>query len=78
MQQPNNTPRKKQELPEWLKNQYTQRQWKALKRKEFKAVMKAFGIFFSGCAYTPAKGLGLIREQLKGVEKAMSVKEWGR
>lgn len=42
----------KRKLPSHIPG--TSRDWKQLKRREWKAVLKAFEIFRGGCAYTPA------------------------
>jgi hypothetical protein len=68
----------KLDLPPHLAKNYTARQWKAQKRKEFKALLAASDVFLMGCAFTPTRGYGFIRTQLKEMQKCLSVKEWGR
>lgn len=63
-----------------LKNSYvrTQRQWRAKKRKQAKAILKAYEAYRQGCFYTPGypdvqHDLGNI---LKELVRSHSYKNW--
>ena len=74
--------KEKKQAPEWLlkRGGITQRQWKARKRQELKAVIKAFDTYHCGCAFTPGTSgeVGIIDEQLEKLRALHSVKQWGR
>jgi len=73
------TPNKKLKLPSHIAHHYTARQWKDQKRKELKAVIKLFNAFRLGCAYTPSyDDAARVQAALDRMQKACSVKEWGR
>ena len=73
---------KKRTVPEWLLRQegLTTRRWKARKRRELKAVLRAFSAFRIGCAYTPMKDgeVGAVEDLLRRMQQRVSAKEWGR
>lgn len=67
--------------PKWLLQEegLTQRQWKMLKRREIKHVIKALDRYRLGCAYTPGyEEVHTIDEALTRIVNAQSVKNWGR
>ena len=73
---------KKRTVPVWLLRQegLTTHQWKAKKRRELKAALRAFDAFRMGCAYTPMKDgeVGAVQDLLTQMTRRLSVKEWGR
>lgn len=70
------------QIPKWLleKEGITARQWKARKRRELKEAIRAFDVYFIGCAFTPAKDGqdGRIKDAFKSLKQVLSVKNWGR
>jgi len=57
----------------------TQREFKVLKRKELKDVIKALHIYSGGCAYCPGYSkYWVAADALHQLKKLHSVKEWGR
>lgn len=70
------------EIPKWLliQEKITTRQWKARKREELKAVIKAFDDYRLGCAYCPSadSAVGRISNALKELKIELSIKKWGR
>lgn len=56
----------------------TQRQFKALKRYQLKAILKALNDYCMGCAYCPEFDIGEIEKKLQELRKLLSVKNWGR
>lgn len=72
----------KRPIPKWLLRQegLTTHGWKVRKRAQLRNVRAAFNAFRLGCAHTPGtKGeVGAIQDALKSLEKALSIKEWGR
>ena len=68
--------------PRWLlkRGRITQRQWRALKRRELRRIISAFQAYRMGCAYCPAVNgeVGAINNALNSLKASHSVKEWGR
>ena len=68
--------------PKWLleREGITTRQWKAMKRKELREVIKAFDYYRLGCAYCPGINGEVITigKSLDKLKQSLSVKEWGR
>lgn len=72
-------------LPTWFKPN-TKRAWKAHKRRQWKAVQKAFDDFRLGCAYTPiydrtSSGMAIITELeslFNLMDEKISARVWGR
>lgn len=68
--------------PRWLLKQegITQREWKAKKRAELKAVAKAWDVFRRGCAFTPAtsQSVDTVNREMKFMTGRLSSKEWGK
>ena len=69
-------------FPDWLK---PKREFKAKKRAEIRAALKAIDDLRGGCAYMPTVGrftspqiVEDIARQLKELAEACSEKEWGR
>jgi hypothetical protein len=58
----------------------TSRQWKARKRRELRDLKKALHVYRLGCFYTPSKDgeVGQIEDCINSIERAQSVKNWGR
>lgn len=59
----------------------TQREWRALKSTQLRAVSKAMDEVLRGCLYTPKVDgiyLGTMRYQLRQLQEAWSAKRWGR
>lgn len=54
----------------------TIRHWRTRKRRELDAVLRAMDMFRFGCAYTPARDIGVICDMLRDNRRKMSVKEW--
>lgn len=56
------------------------RQWKAMKRKELQAILRAFDTFRLGCAYTPIypSPVETVDSLLDEMKRKLSVKHWGR
>lgn len=60
-------------------NVRSQREWKALKRKEARDVLRAVQQFQLGCAWTPAyRAIAALEPELKAIIKRLSVESWGR
>ena len=61
-------------------NVKTQRQWRQLKRKQLKAVIRAMWEYRAGCAYCPGRNgeFGIITTNLEKLEKLLSQKNWGK
>lgn len=55
----------------------TMRQFKARKRREFRAIVKAFEVYKIGCAYAPYQ-TGALDQSLRDGVRQLSVKQWGR
>lgn len=78
------TPEKqKEKLPEHIAEQRgisTMRQWRVIKRREFKAIVNAVDAFRHGCAYTPLRNgeMDTLGNTLESMKAALSVKEWGK
>ena len=72
---------RKIEAPKWIlkREGITQRDWKARKRFELKAVINAMNEYRMGCAYCPGTSgeVGIIDKQLKQLQALHSVKQWG-
>lgn len=68
--------------PRWLlqREGITQRQWKSRKRRELKAIIKAFENYRMGCAYCPGTDgeVGELQHLLERLKDSHSVKKWGR
>lgn len=58
----------------------TTRQWKTQKRREWKAIVRAYEVYRVGSAYTPTyPTIGLDLEKLlRDGQTALSEKKWGR
>ena len=56
------------------------REWKALKRQQFKAVQKAIDEFRLDCEYCPGFNDQIIHliSRAEDVEDSLSIKRWGR
>lgn len=56
------------------------RQFKALKRQELMAIVKAVEVFRLGCTYTPSYPSSINRLQIimQQMQQELSVKQWGR
>jgi hypothetical protein len=69
-------------VPRWLleKEGCTLRQWKARKRSELRAAIKAFESYRMGCAYCNGGDgeVGAIDTALESLKSRISVKRWGR
>jgi len=67
--------------PKWIRERegVTNRQWKARKRRELKAVIRAMDVYRMGCAYCPGKSgeVVAIDSALRGLKHLHSVKMWG-
>lgn len=72
----------KSKAPDWLlkREGITNRQWKARKRAELKAVIAAYNVYRMGCAYCPGEDIavGDLKSALERLKAALSVKSWGR
>lgn len=68
--------------PKWLlqREGIMNRDWKAIKRAELKAVVKAFDVYRSGCAYCPGFEEDVLEFQriLNKMTLSHSAKVWGR
>ena len=67
--------------PDWVlkKRGLTQRQWRAVKRKELSDAYKALRVYLCGAAYTPYDPQACIGNVLRDVEtmrKSISAKNW--
>ncbi len=64
----------KRKLPEHIPG--TIKAWRTMKRRELDAVIKALAVFRAGCAYTPAKNIGVIGDMLVTERAKLSTREW--
>lgn len=70
-----------QAAPDWLlkREGITQRQWRARKRKQLKALDKALTDYRFGCLFTPGHNhIETISQIVSGMRQSHSVKAWGR
>lgn len=74
--------KEKRGAPPWLLKQegLTQRQWKARKRREIRALWAAFDQFRMGCAHTPLRNaeVSALKDVIVSIAHQLTVKEWGR
>lgn len=74
--------KKKRGAEPWLLKQegLTQQQWKSRKRREAKALERAFNVFRMGCAHTPLcnSEILVLQQTISSIRKQLSVKEWGQ
>lgn len=70
----------KSEIPAYVRHGLTSRQWKAKKRRELRAITKAFELYRFGCAYCPCKDgeVGQIQHLLNSMQQKLSARSWGR
>lgn len=68
--------RKRKDYPYWAYP--SRRAFRVQKRAAVRRVLKALDELRLGCAYTPAKDIGVVTEQVREWQRLMSVKEWGR
>ena len=69
----------KRKLPDYIGG--THRAWKQKKRREWRAVVRAFETFRLGCAFTPSyekNQIGRFEDAMKLVTEELSFKAWGR
>ncbi len=74
---------KKKRIPKWLLKNCgveTRRQFKQLKRKQLKSVLKAWDDFRSGCFYCPGypRDTTDVDDILRRLKRDLSAKNWGR
>jgi hypothetical protein len=69
---------KTKQYPYWIVS--TNRTWKAQKRREWKAVVRAADTYRIGCAYTPdhQEELAEVYRLLPIITAKLGAKEWGR
>lgn len=70
-----------QAAPDWLlkREGITQRQWRARKRRDLRALEKALDNYRMGCAYTPGHvAIDQLSTTIKIMRQTHSVKAWGQ
>lgn len=68
-----------EKLPEHIKNEgYTMHSWRIEKRKQARIVKKALKDLRMGCAYTPARDIGVISNTIEKIIDELSIKNWGK
>lgn len=65
--------------PHFLNKGISLRKWKAQKRKELKAVLKAVSEYQSGCSYCPGydEDINNLFDTLEKMKESHSYKNWG-
>lgn len=74
---------KREKIPKWLLKNCgveTRRQFKQLKRKQLRNVLKAWNDYNRGCAYCRnyPNGINVIDLNLLEIKEDLSIKNWGR
>jgi hypothetical protein len=68
-------------IPSRVLEGQTTREWKSLKRQQFKTVIKALNDYRYGCAYGPSYENGnieILEDIIDTIEDEHSIKAWGR
>lgn len=70
---------KKEFLPDHVKKDFpTMHAWRSHKRRQAKIARRAVHDLLIGCAFTPARQIGVILGEMDRVIEELSVKNWGR
>lgn len=66
-------------FPAHMKKEFpTIHSWRKHKRAQAKIAKKAIHDLLIGCAYTPAKNVGMMHQMIDEVVEQLSIKQWGR